>query len=261
MKKLARLIGIRYTYDETDSNLARLTRKLNELRRGKGEPVQTTLNESELQRYNMPTPYWTDPPPAGRGLTQEMVDLFDLGYDPIRDCVTIPARDLHGRLLGFTRRFLDPDAPVRYKDPKGFQKGHNLFGAHLASEHESGMVVLVEGPLDAIKVWQAGFVAVAQYGSYLTVEQIRILRRMGTVVVVTFYDNDKGGRTSTSHALGYGTKTVLGKEVCTYTPEHDLRRHFIVKQVRYSRSASRDLDPGKMPDVQIKRSICAARTL
>lgn len=255
MKALAKQLGVRYSYDQTEAALANVFTKLEKLKTDKGAEPYTVLDESALERYLMPTGYWTDARPAGRGFTDEMVELFDLGYDPINDIAIIPARDWRGRLLGFTRRYLEPNVRIRYKDPKGFDKAHHLFGAWLASEHESSTVVLTEGPLDAVKVWQAGYVGVAQYGSYLTAEHIKTLRRIGTVTVVLMFDNDKGGRTSSAYAKGFVEKDKR----MVYEPEHDLRNFFVVKQVPWSRYGAKDA--GDMADLEIDDCICNAKLL
>jgi 5S rRNA maturation endonuclease (ribonuclease M5) len=257
MKALARQLGVRYSYDRTEAAVAVMLGKLDKLKKVRKEEAPTVLPETALERYLFPTSYWTDPMgKGGRGFTDEMVELFDLGYDPMEECAIIPIRDMYGRLLGFTRRFLDPTSPIKYKDPRGFQKGHHLFGSWLASHHESGTVVLTEGPLDAIKVWQAGFVGIAQYGSYLTEEQIRLLRRMGVVRVILMYDNDRGGKLATHYAMGFTTDK---DGVRHYEPEHDVRKFALVKVASYKTITSKD--PGSMSDQEIVRSIGAARSL
>jgi DNA primase len=255
---LARQMGVTYQGNGTQVDMGDLLRKLDALHtQARGSNLRSNwLPESELSRYRFPTAYWTDPIPNGRGLTQATVDAFDLGYDPMNDCVTIPIRDVAGHLLGFTRRFLDPDADRRYKDPKGFDKGSNLFGSWFTSQDPSSYVVLTEGPLDAVKVWQAGHPAVAQFGSHMTAEQLKILRRMGVVTVILFYDNDPPGRKMVRSAHGWTTRSINGSDRAVYDPQHDLRRSFIVKKVDYS--GVRAKDPGAMMDSDVNRLVLAA---
>lgn len=261
MKRLAQLLGVRYSYDTTDAAMGLMMSKIARLKEAQGNEVPSFLPESTLDAYRVvPCSYLTDPLPRGRGLTQDTIDMFDIGYDPMVECVTFPARDRHGRLLGVTKRYLSKNSPLKYRDPKGFQKAHHLFGAHLASVHESGQVVVVEGLFDCAKVWQAGHVSCAQYGSYLTVEQIKVLKRIGTVSIVLMYDNDEGGKLSRRHALGFEKKKIMGKEVTIYNPDHDLRRHFIVRIAQYPYGVtSNKMDPGGMSDMQIDRSIRQSR--
>lgn len=256
MTKLARVVGASYSGDRTELDMVDLLRKLDTLRsQGKEAPSQLFRPESDLDRYAFPTSYWTDPikrdGTGGRGFTEETVSSFDLGYDPLNDIATIPVRNVHGRLMGFTRRFLDPGADRRYKDPKGFDKGHNLFGSWFAANDPRSTVVLCEGPLDAIKIWQAGWCAMAQYGSNLTGSQIKLVRQMGFVSIILFYDNDAAGYKVSGSALGWTTKEANGKKIVTYDPEHDLRRSFVVKRVQYQNVSA--TDPGGMSDDDINR--------
>lgn len=259
LPKLAQLMGVAYSGNRAEVDVNELMRKLDRLQSqlNRRERIEF-LPESELRRYDIETRYWTDPiSKGGRGFTRETVEAFNLGYDPLNDCVTIPIRDSNGNLLGFTRRYLDPDTDRRYRDPKNFDKGRNLFGIHFANLDTSSYVVLTEGPLDAIKVWQAGHPAVAQFGSNLTSEQVRLLRRLGVVTVVLFYDNDEAGRKVTQSAFGWKRKLLRdGSSAQCYTPDSDLRRSFIVKRVSYRGVEAHD--PGSMSDRDINRLVISA---
>lgn len=151
------------------------------------------LSEATLKRYSFPTDYW-----ASRRFTETTISAWNLGYDALEDDAIIPIRDLHGRLISIARRRLNKDSGPKYLYQKGFQRTHNLFGSWMADDD---MVTITEGPLDAISVWQAGFPAVAQYGSALNERQVAVLHQMGVAEVVLFYDNDLAGRKATEHAL------------------------------------------------------------
>lgn len=249
MTRLARMVGATWSTGREEMDLVMLQAKLATLRQTTDVAPVRILPESALLRYQLETPYWTEE----RGFTPETIRAFDLGYDPMDDCVTIPVRNVDGQLLGFTRRFLDDNSDRRYLDPKGFRKADNLFASWMAAVDESPTLVLCEGPLDAVKVWQAGHPAVAQYGSYITPRQIRLLRRLGTIEVILFYDNDDGGRKATDYAKGWSTDE-MGARV--YDPKHDLRKFFVVRKVVYRSSAK---DPGALSDAAIERSISDAR--
>lgn len=258
---LARVIGVPYSSgDRTEVDMAELMRKLDSLRSNRGYRAPRFLPETDLKRYDFPTRYWTDPikqdGTGGRGFTEDTVSAFDLGYDPLNDIATIPIRNMDGNLMGFTRRFLAPDAEKRYRDPRGFDKSRNLFASHFAARDDCPCVVLTEGPLDCIKVWQAGHASLAQFGSNLTASQIKLLREMNFLSVILFYDNDTSGQKVTSSALGWAQQDVKGKRVWVYNPEHDLRRFFVVKLVRYRHVSAKD--PGGMIDADITRLVTSA---
>lgn len=249
MKTLARIVGARWTYDPQEARFEMVLAKLAKLREVDVTQRVRVLPESTLDRYkDVPTDYWAQT----RGFTQDTIDAFDLGYDPIEDAAIIPVRDIEGRLLGVTRRYLDPDAHLKYRDAKGFRKADNLFASWMAAADESPTVVLTEGPLDAVKVWQAGHAAVAQFGSYITPRQIRLLRILGTLEIVLFYDHDEGGRKAVQYARGWSTD-ASGK--IAYDPTHDLRKWFVVKRVRYNTSKK---DPGALDSKTIDRYITEA---
>lgn len=255
MIRLGKLVGVTWSPGNSEEmSLVMLQSKLATLRKGGVAPARI-LPESSLVRYRNETDYWT-----GRGLTDETIDAFDLGYDPIENAATIPIRNVHGHLLGVTRRALDFDAEddesgPKYHDPFGFRKADNLFGSWMAAVDESPRIVLVEGLVDTMKVWQAGHSAVGQYGSYITPRQIRLLRQLGTLEIVMFYDNDKGGRKATDYSKGWTTNEY---DVREYDPSHDLRKYFVVRRAVYRVSAK---DPGAMTDAQIDRAISEARVV
>lgn len=254
LTSLAKAMKVTYAgSSETSDGLAMLYRKLDQLTHGRRtSPVQKLLPETFLDRYKFPTAYWSD-----RGLTTDTILAFDLGFDMMADAATIPVRNLDGQLIGITRRFLSPgeDEP-KYKDPKGFVKAENLFASWLAALDNSPTVTLVEGPFDCMKVWQAGHTSMAQYGSHCTPHQVRLMRQLGIVTVVLFYDNDNAGRKALKEALGWTTELHQGNSVQVYDPEHDLSRFFIVKAVSYTSKAK---DPGELSDRDIDHMIRSAR--
>lgn len=251
--KLAKAMKVPYAGStESGTDLAMLYAKLDALTHGRrNNPIQKVLDESFLDRFKFPTDYW-----AECGFTEATMMAFDLGYDMMGGAATIPIRTVDNQLIGVTRRFLNPaEGEPKYKDPKGFVKGENLFASWLVALDNSPYVVLNEGPKDAMKVWQAGHPAMAQYGSHITPCQIRLMRQLGIVTVVLFYDNDRAGRKVEREALGWTTQLQGGKPIQVYDPERDLTRFFIVKRVRYTSNAK---DPGELSDRAIDRMVKTA---
>jgi DNA primase len=252
LTKLAKAMKVPYA-GSTDSgtDIAMLYAKLDKLTHGRRDnQVQKFMDEDTLKRYEFPTDYW-----AERGLTKDTEIAFDLGYDVMANAATIPVRDPEGKLIGVTRRFLDNDADSKYKDPKGFVKGENLFASWFVALDSTPYAVLTEGPMDAMKVWQSGHPAMAQYGSHVSAHQIRLMRQMGIVTLILFYDNDKAGRKCQLEALGITTELRGSKRIQVYNPEHDLSRFFILKAVRYSSEAK---DPGELADKTIDAMVRSA---
>lgn len=161
-----------------------------------GPRTPVALPESTLKRYRFPTDYWRH-----RGFTDTTIKAFELGYDPIDNDAIIPVRNINGDLLGVIRRRLEIDAMPKYMYYKGFPRKHSLFGSWLVAKKNTDHVVITEGSLDAIAVWQSGHPAVAVFGSSISREQVVMLRRLGIQRVTLFFDDDRAGREATLRSL------------------------------------------------------------
>lgn len=85
--------------------------------------------------------------------------------------VIIPVECPNGR--SFTARDVTGEQEPKYLNPPGADHGRLLLGWN---HHKAkGDVVIVEGPLDAIRLWQHGFPALALMGKTLHVEQLMML--------------------------------------------------------------------------------------
>ena len=151
------------------------------------QPEQRYYPESWLRQFAFPHPAWDE-----RGFSAPTIAQFELGYDPIKDTLTIPLRNAQGAILGVIRRRLDDGRP-KYLDPTGVKKGKYLYGAWQIKPHQH-RVALVEGPLDAVACWDARVPALALMGARLTYDQSKVLYRLGIRHVVLMTDNDKPGR-------------------------------------------------------------------
>ena len=127
-------------------------------------------------------------------------------YDRFRNRLMIPIRDVNGRMAGFGARTLDPEGLPKYlNSPQTavFDKSRLLYGLDLAKRHirEVRKAVIVEGYMDVIQAWQAGFFnVVAQMGTALTAEQLRLLKRY-TKRFVLALDADAAGAQATMRGL------------------------------------------------------------
>lgn len=147
----------------------------------------------------------------GLGYTEK--DLIDGGlvivkdggggtYDRFRNRLVIPIRDPRGHVVGFGARGLDKDAVPKYlNSPQSelFDKSSLLFGLDLARRtiRETEQAVIVEGYMDALQAHQAGFTnVVAQMGTALTEEQLKLLARIASRLVLAL-DPDTAGQMAT----------------------------------------------------------------
>lgn len=254
IKRLCRELGIPLMADP-EPDLDDIYAKIEELSQKPKKGAKDVQPESLLKRYTIPTRYWQD-----RGFSKKVIESFDLGFDPMNDCVTIPLRNDMGQLLGVIKRYLGEDVELRYRYPKGFKRSLNLFASWLLEHTDTDTVVVCEGSLDAIKCWMAGIPAVAVYGSSISRSQIRLLRQLGVGHVVLFFDNDKAGWAANDLCVGRKHKFRKGKGAYVeYDPHYDLRRWFLVSQVKYKKGW--ESDPGALSVKQIKRAVSKARLL
>lgn len=145
-----------------------------------------------------------------RGLTEETINEFNLGYDyggfmNSYPGLIIPIQDQYGRIVGFSKRRLDDGKP-KYKnssDDDIFKKGDLLFNYHRAIKRikENGSLHLVEGFMDAMSAHQQGLACVGYMGSKPTKKQLSQLvnlnKKYPDIVIILSVDNpdiDKAGK-------------------------------------------------------------------
>lgn len=127
-------------------------------------------------------------------------------YDRFRGRVIIPIADVHGQYVGMGGRGLQGEEPKYLNTPQSelFDKGHTLFGMNLAAAaiRKAGAVVVVEGYMDVIGPWQAGFQnVVATMGTSLTEHHATLLKRYARRVVLAM-DPDAAGLAAAERAGG-----------------------------------------------------------
>ena len=149
--------------------------------------------EGWLEQFDWRNPhrYWTDV----RKFDSDICLSFKLGYDAKYHAGTIPLRNVDGKIQGVIRRRLDSDAKPRYMYPKNFKLSDNLWGSWRLRmiEDDLEQIVITEGSLDTIALWQAHIPSVALLGSSISKHQVKVLRYFGIKSVVAFTDNDEAG--------------------------------------------------------------------
>lgn len=128
-----------------------------------------------------------------------LVVLGDNGeyYDRFRDRLMFPIWDRQGRVVAFGGRALGDAQPKYLNSPETpvFRKSRTIYALHLAKERmmTERTALLLEGYMDVVAAHQAGFThAIATMGTALTEEQIAILSRLVSRVIV-IYDSDSAG--------------------------------------------------------------------
>ena len=160
---------------------------------------------------------------GAKGYTKQ--ELIDAGlsvsnkngriYDRFRNRLMFPIIDLRGDVIGFGGRVLDDGTPKYLNSPDTvvFNKSENLFGLNLARKTKLGRIVLTEGYMDTIALYQAGFdCAVASLGTAFTPQHARLLSRFTQEVVIA-YDSDTAGVSAAKRAIPLLEKTGIRVKV------------------------------------------------
>ena len=153
-----------------------------------------------------------------RGFTQEAIDFFQCGYcenkySLLYDRIVFPVYNEKNKILGFTGRVVSERCEVckkwhlgngdcdkatnrKWNDSYNFPKSNVLFNYNNAIEHirENGSVVIVEGILDVMRLWESGIKnCVATMMSSLGFNQAKLMYAAPINNVIIALDTDKAG--------------------------------------------------------------------
>lgn len=132
-------------------------------------------------------------------------------YDIFRNRVMTPIIDVRGNVIAFGGRVLDDSKPkyINTSDTMVYKKTNELFALNLAKDSGSDTLILCEGYMDVIAMHQAGFTnAVAGCGTALTSEQVRLISRYASEVILA-YDADEAGQKAINKAINLFSNTDI----------------------------------------------------
>ena len=149
-------------------------------------------------------------------------------YSKFRNRVMFPITNEAGRVIAFTGRTLSTDekaGPKYLNSPETaiYSKSRVLFNLDQAKEaiRKLDYAILVEGQMDCISVFAAGFHnVIASSGTAFTELQARLLGRFSKNVVVNF-DPDTAGAKATERTLGLLVEEEFQVKVLTLEPGFD----------------------------------------
>lgn len=151
------------------------------------------VSDEELASYRYTVPYMYE-----RKLTDDIIEMFDVGYDPNWipsgkktpiPCITFPVRDVSGRTLFLCRRSIKGKI---YNYPKGVSKP--LYGVDMIPNGCKSIIVC-ESIINALTCWTWGYPAVALLGTG-NVQQIQQLKELGVHEINLCLDGDDAGRSA-----------------------------------------------------------------
>lgn len=195
-----------------------------------------------------------------RGLTEETIDRFALGYsdiykndlynylrnkgytdkqlkssglveitekeggvDKFWNRAMIPILDINGKVIGFGGRVLGDGKPkyINTSDTEVFDKSHTLFAMNIARRSRRKGFICCEGYLDVISLHQAGFDnAVASLGTAFTFGHANIIKRYAQEVYLA-YDSDGAGVAATKKVIAILREVGVGTRVINMRPYKD----------------------------------------
>jgi len=149
-------------------------------------------------------------------------------YDRFRHRLMFPIADVHGKVVAFSGRALEPapsmeaqkEPPAKYlNSPENllYHKGEVLYGLHegRVEIRREDSTILCEGNFDLVALHQAGFAnAVAPMGTAFTEAHAKLVKRFATKLFLLF-DGDEAGRKAVREAYGVSNKAGLSAHVVT----------------------------------------------
>lgn len=123
---------------------------------------------------------------VGRGIDQEDIDTFKIGYNPDQKRIVFPVLGCGGSVIATTDRTIVGRDP-KYTHTQGFKSKRFLFGLHLSCK---SIPIIVEGPIDVIQMRKAGYDAYGTFGNSVSDIQAVWLWWLGRGAAVILPDKD-----------------------------------------------------------------------
>ena len=169
----------------------------------------TYISGEELDKYRYIHPYMYK-----RGLTDEIIERFDIGYDRERKEITFPVRDIEGRCVFVAGRSVESKF---FRLPKGIDKPIYCADKFRAGTYRTAYIT--ESFLNCLTCWKYNKSAMAMIGTGNR-KQYEILNELPVREYILAFDPDEAGRKATERFR----KSVHGKIIkeLVYTDNRDI---------------------------------------
>lgn len=148
-------------------------------------------------------------------------------YNRFRNRIMFPIKDLHGNIVGFGGRALDPNEKmgkyINSPQSEVYNKSGILYNLDLAKTEVRRMnyLILVEGYMDVISAYASGTKNVASVsGTALTSEQIDLVKRLTNNIMIAF-DADPAGVQANLRGIDLAWAAGLNVKVVKITNAKD----------------------------------------
>lgn len=178
--------------------------RVNYLFREKETSPKIILDEDILEHFPKLTDFsYLD----SRGVSREVVDVFDLRYDPRSDRVVFPVRDKTSSLVGFVGRGVSTKSHWKY-----FFESNLVLGGEDKLAYER--IIVVEGFFDLLKAWpwarSMGLDIVCCWTATLSDTHINTLAKLDKYVYLMLDQDAAGNKGANKFAKVYpGLSTRL----------------------------------------------------
>lgn len=173
-----------------------------------------TIDDNLLEPYRYTVDYMYK-----RGLTDDVIEQFDIGYDDEQDAITIPVPDLKGDIKWVQRRLIKHK---QYIIPQGINKTDFLLGASevIKQHREKDPVYIVESPFNMLTLWSMNYPAICLFGTGGG-NQYEMLRKLPIRHYIIALDPDEAGIKGSKKLLKeLNTYKILSK--LNYTDSRDI---------------------------------------
>lgn len=185
-------------------------RNINRLDNLNNNPIDNTyISDEELDKYRYIHPYMYE-----RGLTDKIIERFDIGYDRERKEITFPIRDIEGRCVFVAGRSVESKF---FRLPKGIDKPIYCADKFRAGTYRTAYIT--ESFLNCLTCWKYNKSAMAMIGTGNR-KQYEILNELPVREYILAFDPDEAGRQATERFK----KNVHGKIIkeLVYTDNRDI---------------------------------------
>lgn len=167
------------------------------------------ISDEELDKYRYIHPYLYE-----RGLTDEIIERFDIGYDRERKEITFPVRDIEGRCVFVAGRSVERKF---FRLPKGESKP--IYQSYRFISGNYRKAYITESFLNCLTCWKYDKPAMALIGTG-NQKQYEILNRLPVREYILAFDPDEAGRKATERFR----KNVHGKIIkeLVYSDNRDI---------------------------------------
>ena len=210
------IFGNKWIKAQYNTGLTHKTRKvqLNLSRQRITQEELPSVPEEVLQGYRYTVGYM-----YSRGLTDDIIEQFDIGYDRKDDCITIPVPNLKGEVKWLQRRSIIGKS---YYIPSGINKTDYLLGASevLRLKLYKQPVYIVESPFNMLTLWKLGHAAICLFGTGGG-NQYQMLNKLPIRHYIIALDPDEAGKKGSKKLLHNLGKTKLLSKV-NYLDSRDI---------------------------------------